>query len=240
MTRFGLVVLSLSVCTAACIDHTRINNNCIWNPERVRDLDFSQWPQQRHLYDDVAIAEEIAIRHADAVHKERFGSFGHGGLIENGALRDRCMATLMNAIAATHDLPLDRVEQARARGYRDPRWDLAVLLSFVCLYGIAAWTVARAISRRFPTEDGGWFARVVPLLASIPIGIAGVQLFALWGAVSESIRVGNGHVSSYRSAKSPWADHQPAIVLAAVALYAVVAARRYSIERRRSRRLTAS
>ena len=96
------------------------------------------------------------------------------------------MAILMSTIGATHNLPAERVEEARARGYRDPRWDLGVLLSFGCLYGCLAWLIVRAISHRFPIEDG-WPAIIAPVLASLPVAIAAFQLFALWGS-SQSVR----------------------------------------------------
>jgi hypothetical protein len=230
MARSSILVVAVSVCMAGCLDRTRVNTECRWSADDARPLDVQQWPQQRHLYEDVAIAEELAIRYADHVHKERFGSDAHGGLIEGGRLRDRCMATLVNAIANTHNLTPDRVEQARADGYRDTRWDAGVLLSFACLYGLIAWATVRTISRRIPVEDG-WFALAAPLLASLPVGVAAVQLFALWGALWEVIRVGNGHISSYRSARSPWAAHLPALWVAAVLVFMAAASLRY----RRSR-----
>jgi hypothetical protein len=230
MARSMLVAILLSVGAIACLDRTRVNNRCEWAPEAARPLDTGDRDQQRHLYDDVAIAEEVAIRSADAVHKQRFGTDAHGGLIDGGRLRDRCMAGLMTAIAAAHDLPLDRVERARADGYRDHRWDAGVLLSFTALYGIIAWALVLALSRRVPVDDG-WFALAAPALASLPVGLAAVQLFALWGAMWEVVRVGNGHISRYRSAQSPWAAHRAEVWAAAMAVFLVVALLRY----RRSR-----
>jgi hypothetical protein len=212
---------------------------CEWSPETVRSLDLSDRAQQRHLYEDVQLAEELAIRYADGVHKERFGFEGHGGLIENGRLRDRCMAALMSTIAATHELPLERVSQARARGYRDPRWDLGVLLSFGCLYVFIAWAIVRTISRRFPVEDG-WPAVVAPLLAAFPVGIAAFQVFALWGAGLEAIRLGNGHMSSYRAAKSPWPEHGAALSIAGATVFLMIAGLHYWRQERRHRQLDAN
>src|SRR5262245_30460688 len=159
MWRSWVTLACLLVCLSACLDRTRVNTRCEWNQETVRSLDLSDWPQQRHLYDDVALAEELAIRYADTVHKGRYGFEGHGGLIESGRLRDRCMATLTAAIATTHNMTLDDVQRARARGYRDVRWDVAVLVSFTCLYAGLAWLILRAIARRFPIDEG-WPALV--------------------------------------------------------------------------------
>jgi hypothetical protein len=188
MARFWLAVLVLPFCVA-CLDRARVNTRCDWDENSVRALALNDWSQQRHLYEDVELAEELAIRYADAVHKERFGFDGHGGLIENGRLRDRCMAALVSTIAAAHDLPVERVKQARLRGYRDPRWDVGVLLSFTGLYGLIAWRIVRRISRRFPVDDG-WPALIAPLLASVPVGMAAFQFFILWGGGLEAIRLG--------------------------------------------------
>ena len=226
MARSVLVAILRSGATIACLDRARVNTRCEWAFEVARPLDINDWPQQRHRYEDVAIAEDMAIRYADTVHKERVGSEGHGGLIEGGRLRERCMATLVSAIASTHQLTVDGVERARTRGYRDPRWDAAVLLSFACLYGLMAWTIVRAMARRLPAEDG-WVAVAAPVLASLPIAVAAVQLFALWGAFWEVMRLGNGHVSSYRSARNPWAAHGAELWGAAVLIFLVAVALRH-------------
>jgi hypothetical protein len=215
----------------ACLDRARVNARCEWDEQVVRTLDLNDWSQQRHLYEDVELAEELVIRYADAVYKERFGFEGHGGLIENGRLRDRCMAALMTTIDVTHNLPMERVEQARSRGYRDPRWDFGVLLSFAGLYGFIAWTVVGAMSRRFPVDDG-WPALIAPVIASVPIGMAAFQLFTLWGGGLEAIRLGNGHVSSYRAAKSPWAGHGAALWIAGVTVFLLIAGIHYWLQKR--------
>ena len=221
MRRSLLVLVAISLCITGCLDRTRVNTKCEWPPESVRALDLNDWPQQRHLYADVELAEELAIRYADAVNKARTGYTGHGGLIDGGRLRDRCMASLTSAIAATHDLSVERVEQARARGYRDPRWDVGVLLSFACLYVFLAWMIVRAISRRFPADEG-WPALAAPLLLSFPVSILAFQLFTLWGGTLEIIRLGNGHVSSYRAAKSPWPAHSATLLVAGVMVFLLV------------------
>jgi hypothetical protein len=239
MPRFWLAVLVLPVCMVGCLDRARVNARCEWDEKSVQTLNLNDWSQQRHLYEDVELAEELAIRYADAAYKERSGFEGHGGLIENGRLRDRCMAAFMTTIAATHNLPLEHVEQARLRGYRDQRWDFGVLSSFACLYGFIAWMIVRAISRRFPVDDG-WPALVAPLLASVPIGMAAFQLFTLWGGGLEAIRLGNGHVSGYRAAKSPWADHTAALWIAGVTVFVLIAGIHYWLQKRRQRQLYSS
>jgi len=218
-----LAVVAMAICLTACLDRTRVNTLCQWNPETARPLDLNDWPQQRHLYEDVAIAEELAIQYADAVHMERFGFQGHGGLIEGGRLRDRCMASLVSAIAETHGITVERVEQARARGYREIRWDIGVLVAFLCFYLAAAWAIVGAISRRFPIDEG-WPALIAPLVAAVPIGTAAFQLLSLWGAGLEAIRLGNGHISSYRSSAPLLSQHKGAFWIASVAVFVAIAA----------------
>jgi len=74
----------------------------------------------------------------------------------------------MDAVASVHELPLERVEQARARGYRDWRWDAGVLVSFACLYGVLVWIGGGVVVRRFPREEG-LSALLIPLVASLPV-----------------------------------------------------------------------
>ena len=221
MSRSTVMLFILATGVSGCLDRTRINARCEWSRDSTGAIDLNDRTQQLHLYKDIEIAEELAITYADTTYKERFGYYGHGGLIGNGHLRDQCMATLMSTIAATHDLSLERVEQARAFGYRDVRWDIGVLLSFGCLYGLIAWTIVRRIARRFPVDEG-WPAFVAPLLASVPVGTAAFGLFALWGGALEAFRIGNGHVSSYRAAKSPWPAHSAALVMAGIVVFLLI------------------
>src|SRR5262245_21034373 len=229
--RRPLAVLVLTLCLTACFDRTRVNTRCEWSPESAGALDLSDWPQQRHLYEDVALAEELAIRYADTMHKERYGFAGHGGLIEGGQLRDRCMAGLISAIATAHEMPEDQVRQARARGYRDIRWDVGVLISFTFLYAVLAWLILRRIARRFPIDEG-WPAFVAPLVAAVPVGTAAFQLFLLWGSGLEAIRLGNGHVSSYRSSKPLWSQDKGELWIASIVAFLMIAAlHRYATRR---------
>src|SRR5262249_16762608 len=55
--RLSLAVLLFPMCLSGCLDRTRVNTRCEWNHEPVRSLDLRDWPQQRHLYEDVALAE---------------------------------------------------------------------------------------------------------------------------------------------------------------------------------------
>lgn len=232
MTRLGPVSVVLLCCVAGCIDRARVNARCEWNPDAVGALDLRDRQQEQHLDADVELATELAVRHADSMHKQLFGYEGHGGLIEGGRLRDRCMATLLSAIATAHSVPLGRVIKARARGRRPLAWDALVILLFAVFYVCVSWVIARSISRRFPADEG-WPALAAPVIASIGISAAGVQLGGLWASVMEMVRVGNDHLSGYRASWNPWDKHLVGIYLAGVILFLVTAALRYQLDKRR-------
>jgi hypothetical protein len=182
MARWILVSDVLLLCVVGCIDRTRVNARCEWNPDALGALDLRDQQQEQHLDDDVELATELAVRYADSMHKQLFGYEGHGGLIEGGRLRDRCMATLVSAIATAHKVPLDRVIEARTSGRRPLAWDAAVMLLFAVFYVCISWVITRPISRRFPVDEG-WPALAAPVIASIGISAAGSQLGGLWGNV---------------------------------------------------------
>ena len=99
------------------------------------------------------------------------------------------------------------------------------LVGWICvvgLYGILAWLIVQRIARRIPA-DAGWFAWAALALASLPAAVAGVQLLALWGAVWEVVRIGNGHISSFRSTANPLAGHRGIEWTAAVLLFLAIA-----------------
>jgi hypothetical protein len=218
---------------SACLDRSRVNERCDWT-ESPAALDLADWPQQVHLYKDTELADELAIRYADRQFKERYGHYGRGGLIEDGRFRERCTDSLLVSIAATHRLPLETVKQARARGYRDARWDAGVLLSFASLYGLLAWVVVRKMSRGFLADEQR-AALVVSLLTSIPVALLGFQLFSIWGGTLEAFRIGNGHMSTYRAAKSPWPSHSMSLLVGAVTIFLLITVLYYWLESRRHR-----
>ena len=182
MTRLIPVSVVVLLCVAACVDRTRVNVRCEWTPDADSALDLRDRRQQQHLDEDVELATELAVRYADSMHNQLFGYEGHGGLIEGGRLRDRCMATLLSGIATAHKVPLDRVMEARTRDRRPLAWDASVMLLFAVFYVCISWVIARSISRRFPVQEG-WPSLAAPVIASFGISAAGSQLGGLWGNV---------------------------------------------------------
>jgi hypothetical protein len=189
--------LLLLVVVSGCIDRHRVNANCEWTGDTSFPFDPQNPAHQQHLITDAQLAEELAIRYADAKHKRLFGYEGHGGLIENGRLRERCMATLVDVIEKRHAVAAEQVRVAR--GQRHRTFDLAVGLLFLPLYWFGATVVCRRLSHRF-SSDQRYVGLVATGLASIAVSFLGLQLGQLWLSVWEAIRVENGHLSSFRAA----------------------------------------
>jgi len=225
------VVLVASIGVIGCIDRARVNERCEWSQEAADSLNLSDRQLERHLDRDVELATDLAVRYADAVGKQRFGSEGHGGLIDGGQLRDRCMATLLSAVATTHHVPPDRVAAVRTRGRRPIAWDVMVIVLFACLYAVVSWPVAGAISRRFPPDEG-WAALVAPATASVGISLLAIGLFDLWALAFEIVRLGNDHLSGYRASWSPWSGHLTALYIGGIALFVAAAGCRHRFTRR--------
>ncbi len=210
----------LVVSTSGCIDRTRVNASCQWTGDTNFPIDLENAVHRQHLVDDAQLAEELAIRFADAEHKRLFGYEGHGGLIGRGRLRERCMATLVEAIERNHAVTAEQVLDARAQ--RDARFDAAVLLSFVVPYALGAAGVWRLVRRRFSSDTRS--VRLAALIVtSCVVGAAALLMFPLWGAVWEFARVGNGHMSSFRAARAPWIRHVGELYAGGVVLFCAVA-----------------
>jgi hypothetical protein len=157
------------------------------------------WPTDRNttfqLLDDVRLAEDMAVRFADAQGYEPGWR----------ATREACEATLFAGLATARGLTVGEV--ANARGQLDRRgfdWLVNVPMAALCLaLGMA---VTRRIATRFAGEAIPTVASVV--LASIVMAVVMVVIGQVWAAFVEMIRIGNGHMS-YRAARIPWSHHRP-------------------------------
>ena len=150
---------------------------------------------------DAQLAEELAIRHADAEFGRRFGVEHHGGLL-NGRVRHECLSRMFLAIENNHNVTSEQISVAR--GHRNQTFDLAVGLLFLPLYSLGATIACRWLYRRFSSNER-YVGLVAMGLASIAAAFLGIQCFRLWGGVWEVIRVGNGHMTSIRAASySRW------------------------------------
>jgi hypothetical protein len=204
-----------------CVDRSRVNSVCEWTGDAAFPLDLQNPAHRQHLVADAQLAEELAIRRADAEHQRLYGSYGHGGLIDHGRLRNECMAQLVTRIERDHGVTPGQV--ALAREQRDWRFDLAVVLLFLPCFCFGATTVYLALRRRFSST--GYVELVATLLTGVVVSLLGLGAGQLWSAVWETIRVGNGHMSLFRSASyTVWTEHHAgALFICGVLLFWLIA-----------------
>lgn len=182
-----------------CIPRDRVNDRCEWTDDVTSSLDPRTPAHRAHLVEDAQLAEELAIRYADAEHGRRFGIAHHGGLMEGGRVRHDCLSELFQAIERGHDVTSEQVHAAR--GERNGAFDLAVVLLFLPLYSLGATLACRRLRDRFAPNER--IARLIATgLVSIAAAFLGLQGLRLWGALWEAVRVGNGHMTSIRAASS--------------------------------------
>ncbi len=205
----GLVAMSGGVWATyttcpGCIDRSRVNTACEWTGDTAFPVDPQHPEHQKHLIGDAHLAEELAIRHADAEHGRRFGVEHHGGLLDGGRFRGECLARMFRAIENNHNVTSEQVQLAR--GQRNRRFDLAASLLFLPLYLVVAIAANRWLSRRFSSDER--VARVVATgMVSVAVSFLGLQSLRLWLGVWEVIRVGNGHMTSIRAASQNRSMH---------------------------------
>jgi hypothetical protein len=204
-----------------CIDRSRINSTCTWSGDTPFHLDSRNAAHRDHLVADAHLAEELAIRYADVEVGRRFGVEHHGGLLDGGHPRRECLSRMLQAIENDHGATSEQVQLAR--GGRNRSFDAAVALLFLPLYVLASIAASRRLARRFPPDER--FARLVATgLVSVAVSFLGLQCLRLWGGVWETIRVGNGHMTSIRAAsQTAWLHHVDNQLPGGVLLFWVVA-----------------
>lgn len=128
---------------------------------------------------------------------------------------------MFHAIENSHGATSEQVQLAR--GQRNWRFDVAVSLLFLPLYLFAAIAASRRLSRRFSSDER--FARFVATgMVAVAVSFLGLQCLRLWGAVWEVIRVGNGHMTSLRTAsRTAWMHHVDGQLIGGVLLFWLVA-----------------
>ncbi len=190
---------------AGCIDRNRVNKHCEWMGDTAFPIQSQDAAHQKHLVADAQLAEDLAIRYADAEFDRLYGYEAHGGLIDNGRVVKECMARLVAAIENNHAVTSEQI--AIARGQRNRLFDITAALSFAPLYLFGATVACRRLARRF-SSDSRSVRLVAASLASIAASFLGLQFGQLWGGIWEAIRVGNGHMSMFRAATHNRWGHQ--------------------------------
>lgn len=214
----ALVLPTLFVCACAVRES---HATCDWPSEETLPLNLDDSSQRQHLTDDALVAEDRAIRYADLTRGHRSGHFETSG--KYARARDECMATMFAGIARSHGVTVTQVRQAV--GYRRFSVDLAVLLSLLVFYGLAADSAARWVLRSFPF-DRQWLVVAATVMTSVVVSVGGLLLGGLWAGLVEMIRVGNDHLS-YRVGRSPWSRHQMELFVGGVLLFWLIALWRY-------------
>jgi hypothetical protein len=230
--RIGLSLLLLAVWAAGvvgnyatcpgCLPRDRFNKTCEWAGDTQFPLDEQNPAHRAHLVEDAQLAEELAIRHADAEFDRRFGVEHHGGLIDNGRFRNDCLSGMFAAIEANHGVTSGQV--ALARGQRNHAFDLVVVLLFIPLYAIGAAMACRRLGRRFSGHER--YVRLVATgVTSVVVTLFGLVSLRLWAAVWEVVRVGNGHMTGMRAASDTrWTGQYPGVdFLAAMLVFWLMA-----------------
>jgi hypothetical protein len=218
-----------------CIERRRVNASCDWTGDSPYPPDGQAAAQRRHLIADAQLAEELAVRYADAEFNRHYGYDGHGGL--EGSARATCMTRLVATIARSHRVGPAQVDAQRGR--RNAFFDLVAAASFVPMFVLMATLAGGALDHRFSTERAT-IRTVAVGLTSAALSFLGLQVGQLWLSVWETIRVRNGHISVFRSASRTVWTHQYGWVLFAcgVAVCWMAARRRRATLRRVSREAT--
>lgn len=203
-----LVIVMIFVLGAGgCVRRDGRNSYCRWPGEAP-----NRQVSARHLSADAEFAEDLAIRYADS----HFGLHSPNPSETYGAERDRCMERLFEEIGNEHGVPVEQVSGSlgRNRAYVD----MAEVLPFALLYGLAAMMVARLIWGRYPPEDGYAPAITMAVFVSLLLAVGSTLFGELWNWFVEGHRIGNNHMS-YRADRLFWAKHRFELFAAALIIF---------------------
>jgi hypothetical protein len=120
-------------------------------------------------------------------------------------------------------------------GRRNFAADIAIILSFLVLYGLLAAVLLGRLLRRYPVEESWPVTLAMTALASLAFGFGGMLLGEQWSAIAENIRVaingdakylGFGHLGP-RSL--PWTRHELGFFVLCVVLFWGAAVARFRV-----------
>jgi len=164
-------------------------------PRHGRNADC-QWPTDlpsASLRSDLEFAEELATRFMD-------GTVGPGDPKAAAQAKNRCMGSLLAALAPRHGLTAQQAFQSF--GKRNLAIDLAIYLPFATLFALAA----HYLQRRF---------RALPV--AIALAAIAILLAQFWASSIESLRLGTAHLSN-RALRLPAAQNPAAVFAIALAV----------------------
>jgi hypothetical protein len=191
-----------------CVRRNGRNSDCRWPGEAS-----NQPVSARHLSADAEFAEDLAIRYADA----HFGRRSPNPSEDYPAERDRCMERLFEEIAKEHGVTVGQVSGSLGRNRA--HIDMAEVLPFALLYGLAAIVIARMIWRRYAPAGDGWAPGIImTLFVSLALALGSTMLGEQWNWFVETHRMGNNHMS-YRADRLSWAKHRFELFAAALMIF---------------------
>ena len=193
-------VLAIVLSTSGCSMPAGMNENCEWPAG-------AEGAAQRALLGDVRIAEEVALRYADANFDSK---------ASHGRLRSDCEGRLFALIAENHGVSLTAIDRARQQ-LAAKVWDPPVHLPLIALYIAAALMLARYVPKRFQRDEIAP-AAIATLFLSLLIGIVFQAVSHLWDGVVEMARVGNTHMS-YRAERLGWRQYSGEVFVLTVVLF---------------------
>ena len=208
------LLLLVPLCTCACaIAPERVNTDCAWTHDARGAADES------HLRTDATVAEDRAIRYADA-----HAGFRSGHYVDQrnyAAARERCLTAMIDAVAASHGVDAPRV---RALLHRRPLpFDLAVVvLPIALLFAAVSDVVTRRIYRRFAPDERA--PRIAGLLAaSVVLTTIAYLAGTIWSFFAEEeIRLRSQHLSN-RAFYLPWSRHPIVAFAVGLAVFWLIA-----------------
>jgi len=199
---------------SACLPKERLNTRCEWIDPSTSFLDPSIDSDLRHLNLDANLAEDLGIRYGDTFRST-------DGIVVGGQKRGECTRKLIGVIAARHRLSVERVEAAR--GKRNVWIDIAlVYIPMAIMFSFVAFFMLMRIHRGLHGEPR-WML-IGAIVIATPI-IAGFGLMAgeQYEWLVEWARLRNAHLS-YRAFRMPITHHALYVWVAAMILFAIIAA----------------
>jgi hypothetical protein len=124
---------------------------------------------------------------------------------------------LFETIGKQHGVPVGQISQSlgRNRAYTD----LAELLPFALLYGLASIVAVRMIWRRYPPAEDEWTSGIaMTLFFSLSFAATSALLGEVWNWIVEGYRIGNSHMS-YRADRLFWHNHRLELFVAALLFF---------------------
>jgi len=203
-----ILIIGLGGCTRPG-DHP-ISPNCVWNEDDHRTLKLETNADRRHLREDPAPAEDLAIRWADKYFSLK---------PEYDFRRDACMGALFKGLADNHSVDVDLVRQYSRE--RDIVTDSAAILSFGLLYLAGIYYLVGKLRRKFSEDESANFWAVTIVL-SFGGGLVGLLVGNLWSIVFETYRLNSAHLS-YRMNRLPFRQYWFVFLLCSILSFWLVA-----------------